>query len=161
MNCRTHEHRHFERILRTVARHCPCLAQGRLNIHRDSFSRIGLSPSDRRGFKVRALVRRFASAANSRERSWVGCAALSPSRGSKIYFFCPGSLHFFRPESRQDYPPNLSILISGGKENNCDAPSNGERNGQSPAPNRRPSRSRGMWCLGESPRSATSSPSPP
>ena len=34
--------------------------------------------------------------------------------------------HFFRPESRQDYPPNLSILISGGKENNCDAPSNGE-----------------------------------
>jgi len=32
----------------------------------------------------------------------------------------------FRPESRQDYPPNLSILISGGKENNCDALSNGE-----------------------------------
>ena len=31
-----------------------------------------------------------------------------------------------RPESRQDYPPNLSILISGGKENNCDALSNGE-----------------------------------
>ena len=32
----------------------------------------------------------------------------------------------FRPESKQDYPPNLSILISGGKENNCDALSNGE-----------------------------------
>ena len=32
----------------------------------------------------------------------------------------------FRPESKQDHPPNLSILISGGKENNCDALSNGE-----------------------------------
>ena len=34
--------------------------------------------------------------------------------------------HISRPESRQGYPPNLSILISGGKENNSDAPSNGE-----------------------------------
>ena len=33
---------------------------------------------------------------------------------------------YFRPEIKQDYPPNLSILISGGKENNCDALSNGE-----------------------------------
>ena len=24
----------------------------------------------------------------------------------------------FRPDIKQDYPPNLSILISGGKENN-------------------------------------------
>ena len=31
-----------------------------------------------------------------------------------------------RPESRQGYPPNLSILISGGKENNRDTLSNGE-----------------------------------
>jgi hypothetical protein len=34
--------------------------------------------------------------------------------------------NLFRPEIRQDYPPNLSILISGGKENNSDALSNGE-----------------------------------
>ena len=34
--------------------------------------------------------------------------------------------HNFRPEIRRDYPPNLSILISGGKENNSDALSNGE-----------------------------------
>ena len=33
---------------------------------------------------------------------------------------------YIRPESRRDYPPNLSILISGGKENNRDALSNGE-----------------------------------
>ena len=37
-----------------------------------------------------------------------------------------GSNLYFRPESRQDYPPNLSILISGGKENNSDYLSNSE-----------------------------------
>ena len=39
---------------------------------------------------------------------------------------------FSRPELRQDYPLNLSISISGGKENNYDSPSNGERTGNSP-----------------------------
>ena len=38
----------------------------------------------------------------------------------------------FRPELRQDYPLNLSISISGGKETNQDALSNGERTAQSP-----------------------------
>ena len=33
---------------------------------------------------------------------------------------------FFRPEIRRDYPLNLSILISGGKETNQDSLSNGE-----------------------------------
>ena len=32
----------------------------------------------------------------------------------------------FRPEISRDYPLNLSILLSGGKENNNDSPSNGE-----------------------------------
>ncbi|KAL4082287.1 hypothetical protein QTP88_030103 [Uroleucon formosanum] len=36
---------------------------------------------------------------------------------------------------RRDYPPDLSILISGGKENNRDSPSSGERTGKSPSPN--------------------------
>ncbi len=31
-----------------------------------------------------------------------------------------------RSHIRQDYPLNLSILISGGKETNQDSPSNGE-----------------------------------
>jgi hypothetical protein len=31
-----------------------------------------------------------------------------------------------RPEIRRDYPLNLSILISGGKETNQDSLSNGE-----------------------------------
>ena len=30
------------------------------------------------------------------------------------------------PQLRRDYPPNLSILISGGKETNKDSLSNGE-----------------------------------
>ena len=32
----------------------------------------------------------------------------------------------FRPEIRRDYPLNLSISLSGGKETNQDSPSNGE-----------------------------------
>ena len=35
------------------------------------------------------------------------------------------------PQIRQDYPLNLSILISGGKETNKDSPSNGEWSGAS------------------------------
>ena len=31
-----------------------------------------------------------------------------------------------RPEISRGYPLNLSILLSGGKENNNDSPSNGE-----------------------------------
>ena len=37
-----------------------------------------------------------------------------------------------RPELRQGYPLNLSISLSGGKETNKDALSNGERTAQSP-----------------------------
>lgn len=37
-----------------------------------------------------------------------------------------GSSFTIGPDIRQDYPLNLSILISGGKETNKDSPSNGE-----------------------------------
>ena len=50
---------------------------------------------------------------------------LTVGAGKSKLFDLPPKL-FSRPEIRQDYPPNLSILISGGKENNCDALSNGE-----------------------------------
>ena len=36
------------------------------------------------------------------------------------------NIHTIRPELRQDYPLNLSISISGGKETNQDSLSNGE-----------------------------------
>ncbi|PNW73506.1 hypothetical protein CHLRE_14g634365v5 [Chlamydomonas reinhardtii] len=45
---------------------------------------------------------------------------------------CRSKPLFSRPELRQDYPLNLSISISGGKETNKDSPSNGERTGNSP-----------------------------
>ena len=43
-------------------------------------------------------------------------------------------IHLCRPQFRQDYPLNLSISISGGKENKSDSLSSGERNGISSAP---------------------------
>ena len=46
-------------------------------------------------------------------------------RAAGVLSLCRRPLNF-RPESRQGDPPNLSILISGGKENNRDALSNGE-----------------------------------
>ena len=53
-----------------------------------------------------------------------------------------------RPQIRWDYPLNLSILLSGGKENNSDSLSSGERNGRSPAPNPFPDciGVRELWC---------------
>ena len=39
------------------------------------------------------------------------------------------------PRFRRDYPLNLSISVSGGKESNSDSLSSGERNGISPAHN--------------------------
>ena len=35
-------------------------------------------------------------------------------------------LSYFRPQIGRDYPLNLSISLSGGKETNKDSPSNGE-----------------------------------
>ena len=65
--------------------------------------------------------------------SWVavGCSilldALSPFR-NEVEFASNqfGNLFSIGPDIRQDYPLNLSILISGGKETNKDSPSNGE-----------------------------------
>lgn len=53
-----------------------------------------------------------------------------------------------RPQIRQDYPLNLSILISGGKETNKDFLSNGERKGKSPALNLASHGCHDMWRLG-------------
>jgi hypothetical protein len=75
------------------------------------------------------------AAADSRDVKTPGSAGSSSSRpfaGSLAAYPIPDRpadpelYKDFRPESRQDDPPNLSILISGGKENNRDALSNGE-----------------------------------
>lgn len=58
-------------------------------------------------------------------------------------------LHRIRLEASGDYPPNLSISLSGGKEINRDLPSSGERTGASPALNRGPAHAgREMWGEG-------------
>ena len=56
--------------------------------------------------------------------SWVGLERRSARRGTQCLSLL--RLSNLRPESKRDYPPNLSILISGGKENNSDSLSNGE-----------------------------------
>ena len=64
-----------------------------------------------------------------------GCTAvfslLPPACLGAILVQCQNSkrnsfLLQFRPRIRRDYPLNLSILISGGKETNKDSLSNGE-----------------------------------
>jgi hypothetical protein len=54
----------------------------------------------------------------------------------------------FRPRIGRDYPLNLSISISGGKEIKRDSLSSGERKRMSPKPNPVPSRYREMWRMG-------------
>ena len=51
-------------------------------------------------------------------------------------FYTPISDCFLTPPRfRRDYPLNLSISVSGGKESNSDSRSSGERNGNSSAHN--------------------------
>lgn len=55
-----------------------------------------------------------------------------------VFFSLVGHMCIYndrRPQSRRDYPLNLSILLSGGKETNKDFLSSGERTGISPALN--------------------------
>ena len=65
------------------------------------------------------------------EKSGLVCS--EPLRGTDVwgadcYFHPLSMLNQFklRPEIKGDYPLNLTILIRGGKENNCDSLSNGE-----------------------------------
>ena len=79
------------------------------------------------GFKFDG-VRLASCLADSRAHAWVGASDSASLALWRLANFFAGLLppSNSRPESRRDYPPNLSILISGGKENNRDALSNGE-----------------------------------
>jgi hypothetical protein len=61
-----------------------------------------------------------------------------------------------RPQVERQYPPNLSILISGGKETNRDSLSSGERSGRSPSSEsgRAPSPCPELWSHGKASLSA-------
>jgi hypothetical protein len=60
--------------------------------------------------------------------SFVGCAEVVVLTKYRSIRRAPRGavVHRLRPEIRRDYPLNLSILISGGKETNQDSLSNGE-----------------------------------
>ena len=62
----------------------------------------------------------------------------------------------YRPQVERQYPPNLSILISGGKETNRDSLSSGERSGRSPSSEsgRAPSPCPELWSHGKASLSA-------
>ena len=92
----------------------------------------GTRPGDRREFRGRSGACEPARAASA-------ARAATPERGSTA----PLRSIRLRPQIRRDYPLNLSILLSGGKETNQDSLSSGERRGKSPAPNPRPTGGRG------------------
>ena len=62
--------------------------------------------------------------------SALSTVVISDFAGSCRLLIAPKSFQLW-PQIRQDYPLNLSILISGGKETNKDSPSNGEWSGMS------------------------------
>jgi hypothetical protein len=66
-------------------------------------------------------------------------------RGERFGFFFNKN---FRPRIGRDYPLNLSISISGGKEIKRDSSSSGERKRMSPKPNPASFRRREMWRMG-------------
>ena len=53
-------------------------------------------------------------------------ASSGADRALRLYGMSSPSSSHLRPEIRRDYPLNLSILLSGGKETNKDSHSNGE-----------------------------------
>ena len=155
VNCRTHEHRHFERILQVCTCYTPTLVSGSVIQHPwgDEFALSPLLSGKPRCFWIKSRLegvwlanRLLGSTTRVGQRTvplWVrarGDPTLSPT------------FLTFRPDIKGDYPPNLSILISGGKENNCDSLSNGEWNGNRASRNCRSSWPRGMSRSGESSR---------
>ena len=77
----------------------------------------------------RTVARLYSSSPPPRSLLVVVLLSLISCCASRLRNFLFGftSLHFTcRPEIRRDYPLNLSISLSGGKETNKDSPSNGE-----------------------------------
>lgn len=73
----------------------------------------------------RRLSSRYSNASNAPRE--IGAFALTDIASASFFYRWP--------QIREDHPPNLSILVSGGKETNQDFLSSGERTGNSPALN--------------------------
>ena len=122
-------HRIFERKLRSLDIQGACLSERRLTIYthfvwedRSCISCVsfyGLEPCST------PLVYCL-------EGSTCFCPSLVVSHCVyDVFYFDLVESFYFWPQIRQDYPLNLSILISGGKETNKDSLSNGEWSGTS------------------------------
>lgn len=111
--------------------------------NRQSAACVLPAPSPPKSFPV--LLSLWTSSAGRRRHAHPFCSSrhlsLSPGRVQ--------STKSIRLEASGDYPPNLSISLSGGKEINRDLPSSGERTGASPALNRGSAHAgREMWGEG-------------
>lgn len=149
VNCRTHEHRHFERTLRsTDTIPGPRLAEGRFKYNKQTARACFLQgPRERinersccvcllarASFEMKFRIRTMGAQARVRCVSAPSPGALcflktradrcvsrqtaGASIASAFGAYCVKNLFCWRPQSRRDYPLNLSILLSGGKETN-------------------------------------------
>lgn len=128
-------HRIFERKLRPLDIQGACLSECRVKINTlrcglgvqvSSFSLVSRSAWTRLVCTARTERKaQLASVLSSVcvNRTWL-CSNSSLDETYQLW-----------PQIRQDYPLNLSILISGGEENNCDILSSGERKGSSTSSN--------------------------
>jgi hypothetical protein len=136
-------HRIFERILRSRPRPRACLPQRRLTPSppiTHVMARVDLAVSAARSPlhpplglpKNRGLSTDPITATTGWAARLQLVGAWDRAGGPQEATACRCKPLTIRPELRQDYPLNLSISISGGKETNKDSPSNGERTGNSP-----------------------------
>lgn len=100
-----------------------------------------------RGARHNARARRTSTSTYSRRtRRPKGASTWWATRAARARCVCvrdvaaptdiaSASIFYRWPQIREDHPPNLSILVSGGKETNKDFLSSGERTGNSPALN--------------------------
>ena len=111
----------------------PCLLQGRFYIHLSLLRALGCGIHLPRLKTFSELVESRATARlfpgfsltlNSLATALSTRFAIEKGKSSSTWLKLKP-----RPEFRQDYPPNLNILISGGKENNHDSLSSGEWTG--------------------------------
>ena len=139
-------HRIFERKLRSLDIQGACLSECRDKNYTPLVWHVGFAFAS-------SWTRRWTKLVPRSAWTWMCCCACAlgrlnlllsfPMRYHASRYITVGDLdafHFsversvkfwFWPQIRQDYPLNLSILISGGKETNKDSPSNGEWSGKS------------------------------
>ena len=119
-------HRIFERKLRSLDIQGACLSERRLTIYTQfvwkdhSCFNVCRSMDLNRVVLLCVLLGRLNLLLSFSAVSWCVYNVFSFDLVENSYFW---------PQIRQDYPLNLSILISGGKETNKDSPSNGEWSG--------------------------------